>query len=131
MQKASSKCLIVHWISLCNIAVILGLGTKGFILVSNVAVRKIFKLKTSSILFFYMRRFHDLIPFVKFTKCEKHPWGSDSCRLQSATLLKVTFLHGCFSRFLKLYKWYQIVQRIIDIIFPLGKIFIGNQDFKN
>ena len=27
---------------------------------------------------------------------------------QFATLLKVAFLHECFSRFLKLYKWYQI-----------------------
>ena len=29
-----------------------------------------------------------------------------------ATLLKVALLHGCFSRFFKLYKWYQIVQSI-------------------
>ena len=27
-----------------------------------------------------------------------------------ATLLKVALLHGCFSRFFKLYKWYQITQ---------------------
>ena len=27
-------------------------------------------------------------------------------------LLKVTLLHGCFSRFFKLYKWHQIAQRI-------------------
>ena len=32
---------------------------------------------------------HDLVPFVQFKKREKHP-----------TLLKVTLLHGCFSRFL-------------------------------
>ena len=32
----------------------------------------------------------DLVAFVQFT----------SCRLQPATLLKVTFLYGCFSRFL-------------------------------
>ena len=38
---------------------------------------------------------HDLVPFVQFKKCEKHPWRS--CRL-----LKVTLLHGCFSRFLNL-----------------------------
>ena len=31
-----------------------------------------------------------------------------------ATLLKVALLHGCFSRFFKLYKWYQIAQRIVD-----------------
>ena len=35
----------------------------------------------------------DLVPFVQFKKREKHP-----CR--SVTLLKVTLLHGCFSRFL-------------------------------
>ena len=34
--------------------------------------------------------------------------------MQPATLLKVTLLHVCFSRFFKLYKWYQIAQRITD-----------------
>ena len=34
---------------------------------------------------------HDLVPFVKFYKREIHPWRS---------VLKVTLLHGCFSRFL-------------------------------
>ena len=33
-----------------------------------------------------------------------------------ATLLKVTPLHRCFSRFFKLYKWYQIVQIIIHVL---------------
>ena len=37
-------------------------------------------------------------------KREKHPWRSvtfsKSCRLKLATLLKVTLLHVCFSRFL-------------------------------
>ena len=32
--------------------------------------------------------------------------------LQPATLLKVTLLYGCFSRFFKLYKWYQIMQSV-------------------
>ena len=36
----------------------------------------------------------DLIPSVQFKKREKH-----SCRLKSATLLKVTLVHGCFLRF--------------------------------
>ena len=31
-----------------------------------------------------------------------------SCRL----IQKVTLLHGCFSRFFKLYKWYQTAQSI-------------------
>ena len=47
----------------------------------------------------------DLVPFVQFTKREKHPWKSVNFskklkRLQPATLLKLTLLHGCFSRFL-------------------------------
>ena len=32
-------------------------------------------------------------------------------RLEPATLLKLTLLHGCFSRFLNCTKWYQIAQR--------------------
>ena len=47
----------------------------------------------------------DLVLFVQFKKREKYPW-------KRATLLKVTLLHGCCSRFSKLYKWYQIAQRI-------------------
>ena len=48
----------------------------------------------------------DFVPFVQFKKREKHPWGSVTfskvagfSRLQPASLLKVTLLHGCFSRF--------------------------------
>ena len=33
----------------------------------------------------------DLVPFVQYKKSEKHPWRSFT--------LKVTLLHGCFSRF--------------------------------
>ena len=36
---------------------------------------------------------HNLVPFVQFKEVKKQPW-------RSATLLKVTFLHECFSRFL-------------------------------
>ena len=36
----------------------------------------------------------DLVPFVQFKKSEKHPWRSVTFKL------KVTLLHGCFSRFL-------------------------------
>ena len=35
----------------------------------------------------------DLVTFVQFKKREKHPW-------RSVDLLKLTLLHGCFSRFL-------------------------------
>ena len=42
-------------------------------------------------------------------------------RLETATLLKVTLVHGCFSRFFKLYKWYKIAQSIIyNIVNPLA-----------
>ena len=39
----------------------------------------------------------DLVSFVQFEKREKHPWRSVTF---SKALLKVTLLHGCFSRFL-------------------------------
>ena len=45
-----------------------------------------------------------MVPFVKFKKREKHPWGSvnfsEVAGFKPATLLKLTLLHGCFSRFL-------------------------------
>ena len=46
----------------------------------------------------------DLVPFLQIKKREKHPWRrvtfSKVAGYQLATLLKVTLLHGCFSRFL-------------------------------
>ena len=53
---------------------------------------------------------HDLVPSVQFKKREKHPWrnvtfskvASFSLKLKllkPATLLKLTLLHACFSRF--------------------------------
>ena len=46
----------------------------------------------------------DLVPFVQFKKREKHPSRSVTfskvAGLKPATLLKVKFFHGCFSRFL-------------------------------
>ena len=41
----------------------------------------------------------DLVPFGPFKKREKHPWKSVNFSKES-TLLKLTLLHGCFSRFL-------------------------------
>ena len=45
----------------------------------------------------------DLVPFVQFKKHEKHPWRSVNfskvAGFKPATLLKLTLLHGCFSRF--------------------------------
>ena len=47
---------------------------------------------------------HDLVPFVQFKKREKHLWRSVTFSKFSgykpSTLLKVTLLSGCFSRFL-------------------------------
>ena len=58
---------------------------------------------------------HDLVAFVRFKKREKHLRRSVTFskvyRLKPATLLKVTLLHRCFSRFFKLCKCYQIAQR--------------------
>ena len=43
----------------------------------------------------------DLVQFVEFNKREKHSRTSfTSSKVQPATLLKVTLLHGFFSRFL-------------------------------
>ena len=57
----------------------------------------------------------DLVTFTQFKKRGKHPLRnfnfSKVAGLKPATLLKLTLLHGCFSRFFKLYKWYQIAQR--------------------
>ena len=51
----------------------------------------------------YVEVLRDLVPFIQFKKREKHPWGSGTFSKVSgfkpATLLKVTFLRGCFSRF--------------------------------
>ena len=45
----------------------------------------------------------DLVAFVQFKKPEKHPWRSVNFSKVAgwpAALLKLTLLHGCFSRFL-------------------------------
>ena len=51
----------------------------------------------------------DLLPFVQFKKREKHPRRSFTfskvAGQKPATLLKLTLLHGCFSRFLNCTKW--------------------------
>ena len=41
---------------------------------------------------------HNLLSFVQFKKPEKYPWSS--VIFSKATLLKLTLLHGRFSRFL-------------------------------
>ena len=50
----------------------------------------------------------DLVPFVQFKKREKHSFT----RFEPVTLLKSNTAPWIFFRFLKLYKWHQIAQRI-------------------
>ena len=57
----------------------------------------------------------DLVPFVQFWKCEKHPWRSvTSVKLlaEACNFTKISTHPWVFFTFLKLYKWYQITQRI-------------------
>ena len=71
----------------------------------------------------------DLLAFVQFKKCEKHPWGvfvsvklqGFSCVTKNSTPLWVFFV------FFKLHKWYRIAQRItiLNITFQeLMQVFI-------
>ena len=46
---------------------------------------------------FICEALRDLLPFVQFKKCEKHPWRRDT--LSKVALLKVTLLHRCFAHF--------------------------------
>ena len=52
----------------------------------------------------YFDALRNLVPFVQFKKPEKHSWRSVNfskvAGFKPATLLKLTLLHGCFSRFL-------------------------------
>ena len=52
----------------------------------------------------------DLVPFVQFKKREKHPWRSVTF---SKVAVKSNTPPWVFFTFFRLYKWYQIVQRII------------------
>ena len=51
----------------------------------------------------------DLVPFVQFRKREKHPWRSVTfyCNFTKSNTHRWVFF-----TFFKLYKWYQIMQRI-------------------
>ena len=43
----------------------------------------------------------NLVPFVQFKKCERHPQRSvNFSKVAAKTLLKLALPHGCFSRFL-------------------------------
>ena len=56
---------------------------------------------------------HNLVLFLQFKKCEKHPW-------RSVTISKMLFA------FFKLYKWYQITQNITydDSVHDFSKFII-------
>ena len=58
----------------------------------------------------------DLVPFVQFKKHKNtHRGALLLVKLQDVQLLQQAVLHGCFSCFLKLYKWYQNAQHTTDI----------------
>ena len=50
----------------------------------------------------------DMVPFVQFKKHEKHPW-------RSVNFCKINTPPWVFFTFFKLYKWYQIAQRITNV----------------
>ena len=55
----------------------------------------------------------DLVPFVKVKKREKHRWRSITFRkVADFKALSCRLPHGVFFTFLKLYRWYQIMQNI-------------------
>ena len=56
------------------------------------------------IMVIYVMRY-DLVPFVQVKNREKHPW-------KSVNFNKVNTPPWLFFTFFKLYKWYQIAQRI-------------------
>ena len=70
----------------------------------------------------------DLVPFVQFKKREKHPWLSDPFR-KVATLIKVSFLNGCFSRFLfnlfgHKYIWVFCLKKILKVVSAIFCYFV-------
>ena len=54
----------------------------------------------------------DLLLFVQFKKREKHPWRSVNF---SNNFTKINTPPWVFFTFLKLYRWYQIVQNITNV----------------
>ena len=54
----------------------------------------------------------DLVPFVQFKKREKHSWRSVTFCKDACNFTKSNTPPRVFFTFLKLYKWYQIVQNI-------------------
>ena len=57
----------------------------------------------------------NLVRFAQLKKREKHPWRNVTFSILAGYFTKVTFLQGCFSRFLNC-KWYLMVKRITCIV---------------
>ena len=76
----------------------------------------------------------DLVPSVQFEKREKHPWDSvtfhEVAGWSLQVTLKVTLLHGYFSRFFKLHKWQQISLRITTFTFSSHQYPVEKQLLK-
>ena len=81
----------------------------------------------------------NFVPFVQFKKREKNPWRSVNFR-KPATLLKLTLLRGCFSRFLNCttgtksrnashisnqgFDIFKLFQQLVTLNFLMSRIFI-------
>ena len=55
----------------------------------------------------------NLVPFEQFKKRKKHPWRSINF-IEACNFTKINTSPWVFFTFLKLYKWYEIAQRITD-----------------
>ena len=62
----------------------------------------------------------DLVPFVQFKKREKHPWSS-------VNFSKINTPPWLFFTFFKLQKWYQIAQRITNVLFIYHRITLNKK----
>ena len=91
-----------------NLAYILNQGSRILTRLMTMLGKNKFKRRICGVL-------RDLVPFVQFWKCEKHPWRSvTSVNLlaEACNFTKISTHPWVFFTFLKLYKWYQITQRI-------------------
>ena len=90
-----------------NLAYILNQGSRILTRLMTMLGKNKFKRRICGVL-------RDLVPFVQFWKCEKHPWRSvTSVNLlaEACNFTKISTHPWVFFTFLKLYKWYQITQR--------------------
>ena len=70
----------------------------------------------------------DLVPFIQFIKCEKHPWRTVTFReVAGWTLLHVTILFRYFSRFSNCTNVNKSLKQSISFIFLLDAVIITRQ----